>query len=93
MTILGLFLRRNSGQAAKRFEEKIYDKFLEKGNRFVILLARSRDLIHKGVKKNCRLLASVLPCPHETVIIKYEERKEEKNNGLLQRPPRKTSRK
>ena len=59
---------------------KLYDKFLEKGKekRFVIRLAETRDLIHKGVKKNCRLLASVLPCPYETVIIKYEEGKEEK---------------
>jgi hypothetical protein len=59
---------------------KLYDKFLEKGKekRFVIRLAQKRDLIHKGVKKNCRLLASALPCPHETVIIKYEDGKEEK---------------
>jgi len=59
---------------------KLYDKLLEEGKekRFVIRLAQSRDLIHKGVKKNCRLLASTLPCPHETVIIKYEEGKEEK---------------
>jgi hypothetical protein len=59
---------------------KLYDKFLEKGKekRFVIRLAQKRDLLHKGVRKNCRLLASALPCPHETVIIKYEEGKEEK---------------
>jgi len=59
---------------------KLYDKFLEKGKekRFVIRLAQKRDLIHKGSKKNCRLIATTLPCPHETVIIKYEDGKEEK---------------
>jgi hypothetical protein len=58
---------------------KLYDKFLEKGNekRFVIRLAKNRDLAHKGVKKNCSLLASALPCPHKAVIIKYEEGKEQ----------------
>ena len=59
---------------------KIYEKFLEKGKgkRFVIRLAKTRDLLHKGVRKNCRLLATILPCPYETVIIKYEGGKEEK---------------
>jgi hypothetical protein len=59
---------------------KLYDKFLEKGQekRFVIRLEKNRDLIHKGVRKNCHLLATLLPCPHQTVIIKYEEGKEEK---------------
>jgi len=59
---------------------KLYDKFLEhkKEKRFVIRLAQKRDLIHKGVRKNCRLLATALPCPHETVMIKYEDGKEEK---------------
>jgi hypothetical protein len=59
---------------------KLYDKFLEKAKekRFVIRLEKSRDLIHKGVKKNCYVLATLLPCPHQTVIIKYEEGKEEK---------------
>jgi hypothetical protein len=59
---------------------KLYNKFLEKGKerRFVIRLMQKRDLIHKGIKKNCRLLASALPCPYETVIIKYEDGKEEK---------------
>jgi hypothetical protein len=58
---------------------KLYDKFLEQGNekRFVIRLAKNRDLVHKGVKKNCSLLASALPCPHKAVIIKYEEGKEQ----------------
>lgn len=59
---------------------KLYDKFLEKGKekRFVIRLVRTRDLIHKGVKKNCHDLATALPCPHEAAIIKYEEGKEQK---------------
>ena len=59
---------------------KLYDKFLEKDKekRFVIRLTKKRDLIHKGIKKNCALLAAALPCPHETVIIKYEEGKEQK---------------
>jgi hypothetical protein len=40
-------------------------KFLEKGKekRFVIRLVKTRDLVHKGVRKNCRLLATLLPCP------------------------------
>lgn len=59
---------------------KLYDKFLEKAKqkRFVIRLEKTRDLIHKGGRKNCHLLATMLPCPHQTVIIKYEEGKEEK---------------
>jgi len=59
---------------------KLYDKFLEKDKekRFVIRLAKTRDLMHKGRKKNCLLLATMLPCPHETVIITYEEGKEQK---------------
>ena len=59
---------------------KLYERFLKKGKekRFVIRLTQKRDLIHKGAKKNCLLLASALPCPHETVIIKYENGKEEK---------------
>ncbi len=59
---------------------KLYDKFLEKGKekRFVIRLEKTRDLIHKGVKKNCYLLATMLPCPNQTVIIKYEDGQEEK---------------
>jgi hypothetical protein len=59
---------------------KLYDKLLEKGKekRFVVRLTRNRDLIHKGMRKNCHLLATVLPCPHEAVIIKYEDGKEHK---------------
>jgi len=57
---------------------KLYDKFLEKEKRFVIRLQKNRDLIHKGIRKNCAGLAAALPCPYETVIIKYEDGKEEK---------------
>ena len=59
---------------------KLYEKFLEKGKekRFVIRLTQQRDLIHKGIRKNCRLVATLLPCPYQTVIIKYENGKEEK---------------
>ncbi len=72
---------------------KLYDKFLEKGQekRFVIRLEKRRDLIHRGVKKNCYVLATMLPCPYQTVIIKYEDGKEEKKtvfyNALLVRLP------
>ncbi len=54
---------------------KLYDKFLEKGKekRFVIRLTKSRDLIHKGMKKNCFLLAAALPCPHETVMYNHND--------------------
>jgi hypothetical protein len=75
---------------------KLYDKFLEKDKekRFVIRLTKKRDLIRKGVKKNCALLAAALPCPHETVIIKYEEGKEQKTtifyNALSVKLPQKT---
>jgi hypothetical protein len=41
-------------------------------------LTKTRDLLRKGVRKNCCLLASIIPCPYETVIIKYEDGKEEK---------------
>jgi len=59
---------------------KLYEKFLEKGKekRFVIRLTQQRDLIHKGIRKNCLLVATHLPCPYQTVIIKYEDGKEEK---------------
>ena len=72
---------------------KLYDKLLEKGKekRFVVRLTRNRDLIHKGMRKNCHLLATVLPCPHEAVIIKYEDGKEHKTtifyNALTVRLP------
>lgn len=59
---------------------KLYDKFLQKGKekRFVIRLTKTRDLIHKGTRKNCHDLASALPCPYEAIIVKYEDGKERK---------------
>ena len=57
---------------------KLYDKLLEQEKRFVIRLQKNRDLMHKGIRKNCAGLAAALPCPCETVIIKYEDGKEEK---------------
>jgi len=59
---------------------KLYDKFLEHGKekRFVIRLQKNRDIIHRGIKKNCFLLATALPCPFETIIIRYEGGKEQK---------------
>lgn len=59
---------------------KLYDKFLEKRKekRFVIRLVKTRDLIRKGIKKNCHGMATALPCPYEAVMIKYEDGKEQK---------------
>ena len=57
---------------------KLYDKFLEKERRFVIRLTKQRDLIHKGLRKNCLSLATLLPCPYQTVIIKYQDGQEDK---------------
>lgn len=60
---------------------KLYDKFLEKETekRFVIRLAKTRDLFHKGVRKNCHDMASQLPCPYEAAIVKHEEGKNRKS--------------
>jgi hypothetical protein len=59
---------------------KLFDKFLKKGQekRFVVRLIGQRDLVHKGAKKNSLDLATSLSCPHETVLIKYENGKEQK---------------
>lgn len=59
---------------------KLYDKFLEKDKekRFVIRLTKQRDLTHKGLRKNSLLLATLLPCPYQTVIIKYQDGQEDK---------------
>jgi len=58
---------------------KLYDKFLDEEHkkRFVIRLAKNRDLIHRGMKKNCSFLATALSCPYKAVIVKYEEGKEQ----------------
>ena len=57
---------------------RLYDKFLEKEKRFVIRLTKKRDLIHKGLRKNGLSLATLLPCPYQTVIIKYQDGQEDK---------------
>jgi hypothetical protein len=57
---------------------KLYDKFLEQEKRFVIRLTQRRDLIHKGLRKNGLSLATLLPCPYQTVIIKYQDGQEDK---------------
>lgn len=59
---------------------KLFDKFLAKGQekRFVVRLTGKRDLIHRGIKKNSFKLAAALPCPHETVLIRYINGKEQK---------------
>ena len=68
---------------------KLYDKFLaqDKEKRFVIRLTQKRDLIHKGKGRNCRLLATLLPCPYQTVMIKYEDGKEEKTTVFFNTLP------
>ena len=57
---------------------KILDKFLDRSNpkRFVIRLNKSRDLIHRGIRKNCHEMAKILPCSFEATLIKYEEGRE-----------------
>jgi len=57
---------------------KLYDKFLEKEKRFVIRLTQRRDIIHKGLRKNCLSFSTFLPCPYQTVIIKYQDGQEDK---------------
>jgi hypothetical protein len=37
-----------------------------------------RDLAHNSIDKNSLDLATALPCPHEAVLIKYENGKEHK---------------
>ena len=56
----------------------IFERFLHRDEvkRFVIRLQRKRDLVHRGVKKNCHELAQVLACPFKATLIKYEDGKE-----------------
>jgi hypothetical protein len=55
----------------------LFDKFLDRDDpkRFVIRL-RKRDLVHRGVKRDCCEMARVLPCHFEATLITYEEGKE-----------------
>ena len=57
--------------------DKLFDKFLtgEAPKRFVIRL-RKRDLVHRGLKRDCCEMARVLPCHCEATLITYEEGRE-----------------
>ncbi len=57
---------------------KLFNKLLVKGKekRVVIRLDKKRNLVHKGVLKNCYELARYLPCNFKATLIKYEEGKE-----------------
>jgi len=57
---------------------KLFNKFLLKGKekRFVVRLEKTRDLVHKGVRKNCYEMAKYLPCNFKATLIKYEDGKE-----------------
>jgi hypothetical protein len=56
----------------------IFKRFLHRDElkRFVIRLRKKRDLVHRGVRKNCYELAHVLACPFQATLIKYEDGKE-----------------
>ena len=55
----------------------IFDKFLsgDAPKRFVIRL-KGRDLVHRGIKRDCCELARVFPCHFKATLIKYEEGRE-----------------
>ena len=57
----------------------IYAKYLDKEEptRFVIRL-KKRDLVHRGILKDCCDLARYLPTPHKTILVVYEDGKEKK---------------
>ena len=55
----------------------VFDRFL-KGDvpkRFVIRL-KGRDLIHRGMKRDCGELARMLPCHWKATVVKYEDGRE-----------------
>ncbi|HBE45631.1 MAG TPA: hypothetical protein DDW17_09390 [Deltaproteobacteria bacterium] len=56
----------------------MYNKFLGEGKRFVTRLAKTRNLVYKGIRKNCHDIAGALSYPHEPVIIKYEKGEKQK---------------
>ena len=58
--------------------DKLFDKFLTQDTpkRFVIRLTKQRDLVHRGVRKNCYKMAKCLPCDFKATLIKYEDGKE-----------------
>jgi hypothetical protein len=55
----------------------LFDKFLDREDprRFVIRL-RKRDLVHRGVKRDCCEMARVLPCHFKATLITYEDGRE-----------------
>jgi len=55
----------------------LFDKFLDRDDprRFVIRL-RKRDLLHRGLKRDCCEMARVLPCHFKATLITYEEGRE-----------------
>ena len=57
--------------------DKLFDKFLDEDDpkRFVVRLNK-RDLVHRGVKRDCCEMARALPCHFKATLIKYEEGKE-----------------
>jgi len=57
----------------------IFEKYLKRDKpiRFVIRL-RDRDLIHRGKRRNCCVMAKVLPTPYESVLIINDEGKEKR---------------
>lgn len=58
--------------------EKLFNKFLIKkeAQRFVVRLKKKRNLVHRGVVKNCYEMAKYLPCNFKATVIKYEGGKE-----------------
>ena len=57
--------------------DALFAKFLDGDDpkRFVVRL-KERDLIYRGVKRDCRKMARALPCPFTATLITYEEGKE-----------------
>jgi hypothetical protein len=57
---------------------RILERFLspEGPKRFVIRLTKSRDLVHRGVRKNCYKIAKALPCDFKATLITYQEGEE-----------------
>ena len=60
-----------------RDRDTVFHKFLNRDapKRFVVRLKR-RDLVHRGVKRDCCEMARVLPCDSKATLITYEEGKE-----------------
>lgn len=71
----------------------ILRKFLspKEPKRFVIRLTKKRDLVHRGVAKNCHKIAKSLPCHFSATLITYQDGKERKRtvwyNGVKVKLP------